>query len=156
MDSLTWEARLPQEKIDKCVQCIDGFLTRKKVTLKELQSLIVLLNFACSVFTPGRAFVRRLIDLTHGISRPHFFIRLNRSVKSDLRIWQTFLSSFNGKSLFLDDHWRNNQKLNLYTDASAAIGFGALFGREWCYGKWPENWLKYNSAVLEFYPVVLS
>ena len=147
---------MPQEKNDKCVQCIAGFLTRKKVTLKELQSLIGLLNFACSFVTPGRAFVRRLIDLTHGISRPHFFIRLNRSFKSDLRIWQTFLSSFNGKSLFLDDHWRNNQKLNLYTDASGAIGFGDLFGREWCCGKWPENWLKYNIAVLEFYPVVLS
>ena len=154
LDSLTWEARLPQGKIDKF--CIAGFLTRKKVTLKELQSLIGLLNFACSVATPGRAFLRRLIDLTRGISQPHFFIRLNRSVKSDLRIWQTFLSSFNGKSLFLDDHWRNNQKLNLYTDASGAIGFGALFGREWCYGKWPENWFKYNIAVLEFYPIVLS
>ena len=45
---------------------------------------------------------------------------------------------------------KTNQKLNLYTDASGAIGFGALFGREWCYGKWPENWLKYNIAVLEF------
>ena len=40
LDSLTWEARLLPEKIDKCVQCIAGFLTRKKVTLKELQSLI--------------------------------------------------------------------------------------------------------------------
>ena len=156
LDSLTWEARLPQEKIDKCVQCIAGFSTRKKVTLKELQSLIGLLNFACSVVTPGRAFLRRLIDLTRGISQPHFFIRLNRSVKSHLHVWQTFLSSFNGKSLFLDDHWRNNRKLNLYTDASGAIGFGALFGREWCYGKWPEKWLKYNIAVLEFYPIVLS
>ena len=91
-----------------------------------------------------------------GISQPHFFIRLNRNVKGNLRIWQTFLSSFNGRSLFLDDTWSNNHKLNLYTDASGAIGFGALFGREWCYGKWLENWLKYSIAVLEFYPIVLS
>jgi hypothetical protein len=68
----------------------------------------------------------------------------------------TFLSSFNRRSLFLDDTWSNNHKLNLYTDASGAIGFGTLFGREWCYGKWPENWLKYSIAVLEFYPIVLS
>jgi hypothetical protein len=156
LDSLKWEALLPKDKIEKCVQCIASFLTRKKVTLKELQSLIGLLNFACLVVTPGRAFLRRLIDLTHGISLPHFFIRLNRNVKGDLRTWQTFLSFFNGRSLFLDDTWSNNHKLNLYTDASGAIGFGALFGREWCYGKWPENWLKYSIAVLEFYPIVLS
>jgi hypothetical protein len=49
LDSLKWEARLPKDKIEKCVQCIASFLTRKKVTLKELQSLIGLLNFACSV-----------------------------------------------------------------------------------------------------------
>jgi hypothetical protein len=156
LDSLKWEARLPTDKIEKCIQCIANFLTRKKVTLKELQSLIGLLNFACSVVTPGCAFLRRLIDLIRGISQPHFFIRLNRNVKGGLCIWQTFLSSFNGRSLFLDDTWSNNHKLNLYTDASGAIGFGALFGREWCYGKWPENWLKYSIAMLEFYPIVLS
>jgi hypothetical protein len=156
LDALKWEAHLPKDKIEKCVQCIASFLTCKNVTLKELKSLIGLLNFACSVVTPGRAFLRRLIDLTRRISQPHFFIRLNRNVKGDLRIWQTFLSSFNGRSLFLDDTWSNNHKLNLYTDASGAIGFGALFGREWCHGKWPENWLKYSIAVLEFYPIVLS
>ena len=66
------------------------------------------------------------------------------------------MSSFNGKSLFLDDHWRNNQKFNLYMDTSGAIAFGALLVQEWCYGKWPENWLKYNIVVLEFYPIVPS
>jgi hypothetical protein len=40
----------------------------------------------------------------------------------------TFLSSFNRRSLFLDDTWSNNHKLNLYTDASGAIGFGTLNG----------------------------
>ena len=139
---------MPKDKIEKCVQCIASFLTRKKVTLKELQSLIGLLNFACSVVTPGRAFLGRLIDLTRGISQPHFFIWLNSNVKDNLRIWQTFSSSFNRRSLLLDDTWSNNHKLNLYMDASGAIGFGALFGREWCYGKWPENWLKYSIAEL--------
>ena len=83
----------------KCVHFIANFLSRKKVTLKELQSLLGLLNFACAVVTPGRAFLRRLIDLTRGISHPHFFIRLMRNVKNDLRVWQEFLCSFNGKSL---------------------------------------------------------
>ena len=61
LDSLKWGARLPTDKIETCIQCIASFLTRKKVTLKELQSLIGLLNFACSVVTPGCAFLRRLI-----------------------------------------------------------------------------------------------
>ena len=64
LDSVSFEARLPLEKIDKCLSLIANFLTRKKVTLKEIQSLTGMLNFACSVVVPGRAFLRRLIDLT--------------------------------------------------------------------------------------------
>ena len=59
-------------------------------------------------------------------------------MKHDLCVWQTFSSSFNGKSFFLNEHWRNNDNLNLYTDASGTIGFGALFGCDWCYGAWPD------------------
>ena len=64
LDSVSFEARLPQEKIDKCLCLISDFLTRKKVTLKEIQSLTGMLNFACSVVVPGRAFLRSFIDLT--------------------------------------------------------------------------------------------
>jgi len=46
LDCLAFEARLPQEKIQKCLSAIEHTLSRKKVTLKELQSLIGLLNFA--------------------------------------------------------------------------------------------------------------
>ena len=48
-------------------------LTEAKFTLKTLQSIIGTLIFACAVVLPGRAFLRRLIDLTTGVSKPHFF-----------------------------------------------------------------------------------
>ena len=41
---------------------------------------------------------------------------------------------------FLSDVWPNSHQLQLYTDASGAIGFGAVFGKHWCYGEWPESW----------------
>lgn len=50
---------------------------------------------------PGRAFLHRLIDLTLGVMRPHFRIRLSPEVKADMLVWQTFLSGFNGRSFFL-------------------------------------------------------
>ena len=77
-------ARLPHDKIQKCTTLISQFLWRKKVTLKELQSLIGLLNFACAVFKPGHAFLRRLIDLTIGIRSAHHLIRLTSEAKADL------------------------------------------------------------------------
>ena len=58
LDSVEMEARLPQKKLDKCKELISEFLKRRKVTLKEIQSLTGLLNFACAVVVPGRAFLR--------------------------------------------------------------------------------------------------
>lgn len=156
LDSLSMEARLPHDKIHKCTTLISQFLRRKKVTLKELQSLLGLLNFACVVVTPGRAFLRRLIDLTISIRSAHHLIRLTSEAKADLRLWLSFLSQFNGKSFFLQDKWLNSYNLNLFTDASGALGFGAIFGNHWCYGRWPNEWAYLNIAILEFYPIVLS
>ena len=73
LDTVLMEARLPQEKPDKCRELLSAFLHRRKVTLQEIQSLTGLLNFACSVVVPGRAFLRRLIDLIIGVRKPHFF-----------------------------------------------------------------------------------
>ena len=99
---------------------------RQKVTLRELQSLIGLLNFACSVVVPGRAFLRRLINLTIGVKRPHHYVRLTRQTKKDLQIWECFLESFNGRSLFLQEDWSSSHSLRLYTDAAQSSGFGIL------------------------------
>ena len=123
LDSVSFEVCLPQEKLEKCVATISDFLTCKKVTLKEVQSLTGLLNFACSVVVPGRAFLRHLIDLTIGIRFPHHFIRLTKEVKLDLQLWQSFLSNFNGRTFFLEDTWSSSDKLQLYTDAAGALGF---------------------------------
>ena len=141
LDTILCEARLPADKITKSKALLSKFLQRKKATLKEVQSLIGLLNFACSVVVPGRAFLRRLIDLTKDIRCASHFIRLSRSVKADVRIWKSFLDDFNGRSFFLGDFWSNSVNLNLYTDSAASLGFGAIFGQFWCFGEWPEhNW----------------
>ena len=57
-----------------------------------------------------------------------------------------------GSPSSFEDTWLNSSKLNLFTDAAGALGFGALFGSHWCYGKWPPNWQYRNIAIFEFYP----
>ena len=94
LDSVLFEARLPEDKLVKCRLMLHNFYTRRTVTLKELQSLIGLLNFTCTVVAPGRAFLRRLIDLTKRIQKPHHHIRLSKGAKSDILIWLRFLEDF--------------------------------------------------------------
>ena len=105
---------------------------------------------------PGRAFLGRLIALTLAIRSPEHKIRLNKEVKEDLKIWLSFLCHVNGRSFFLEEHFLSSTKLNLFTDASGALGFGVIVGSHWCYGKWPPRWDHKNIAILEFYPIVLS
>lgn len=156
LDTVASEARLPFDKVQSCSSLVSELLHKKKATLLELQSLIGRLNFACSVVVPGRAFLRRLIDLTIGLRHPKHFTRLTKEVKLDLLLWNEFLLQFNGKSFFLADVWEQVTPLQLFTDSSGVIGFGAVFGPHWCYGKWPREWQYINIAILEFYPIVLS
>ena len=156
LDTIRCESRLPEEKLLKCKQLIAEFIKKKKATLRELQSLTGVLNFACSVVVPGRCFLRRLIDLTIGLKRPGHFVRVSKEVKADLFTWQQFFQDYNGKSFFLNEKWENSLSLQLFTDAAGAHGFGAVFGSHWCYGEWPKEWLGQNIAILEFYPIVLS
>ena len=96
LDTLKMEARLPQDKIDKCRHLLVSFLSRRSAMLRDFQSLIGFLNFACSVKVPGRAFLRRLIDLTKCITKPHHHIKLTKAIKADLQTWLTFLDNYNG------------------------------------------------------------
>ena len=132
LDTVLFEARLPNDKIEKCVNSIDALIKRKKATLRDIQSIVGLLNFACFVVTPGRPFLRRLIDLTVGVRSPFHKIRLSKEVKADLLVWHSILQNFNGKSFFLDDRWCNSEQLSLFTDSAGSFGFGAIFGSKWC------------------------
>ena len=156
IDSVAEEVRLPEEKVRKCIEEIEQLKIKSKTTLRGLQSIIGLLNFACEVVIPGRPFLRRLIDLTIGVRFPHYHIRLTKSVKEDLDLWLNFLEGHNGRVLFLDQALTMAHDINLFTDASGSIGYGAIFGTHWFCGPWSAWWINHNITLLELYPVVLA
>ena len=156
LDSIKMEARLPEDKLRKCRMLLSEFHKRRKVTLRELQSLLGLLNFTCSVILPGRAFLRRLIDLTKGVHRPHYYIRLTKACRQDMLVWLTFLQEFNGRTFFMEERWLSTSPLTLYTDAAGSKGYGAIFGSHWFYGEWPDSWKSFNITFLELFPIAVA
>ena len=101
-------------------------------------------------------FLKRLTDLTRGVTRPHHFIKLNNEARADIRAWYQFISHFNGKCLFLQDRWISSEKICFYTDAASTFGYAAIFGGKWFAGKWPENWKKFHITVMEMYPITAA
>ncbi|KAM4045411.1 LOW QUALITY PROTEIN: uncharacterized protein ACNLHF_009243 [Anomaloglossus baeobatrachus] len=152
------ECRLPEDKLTDLRYCVQRALEAKKIRLRDLQSLLGKLNFACRILPMGRVFSRRLAQATAGVSHPLHFIRLKVEHKADLRVWSRFLQLYNGRSLWLREVVSSDE-LVLYTDVAGSSGFGAYFGGRWCVGKWPESWrisgLTRNLALLELFPIVV-
>ena len=107
----------------------------------ELHSPIGTLQFACKVVVPGRTFLQRVIDLTKGVPSRFHHIRLDKEFLRDLDRWKTFLSKWNGRSLFLESSTTPTPDLELYTDAAGSVGFGGYFQGKWFQGHWPPHML---------------
>lgn len=159
LDSENMAFRLPQEKLSRLRDTIDQFLMSKKVTLRQMQSLLGLLTFASRTLPMGRVFSRRLSMSPAGIKNPHHHLRLTKVLKYDLRTWGSFLADFNGSSCF-PEPVVGNKDLQLFTDAAGAYGYGAVFGSAWSVAPWPEHWHSLgfikNLTLLELFPIVVA
>ena len=156
LDTEAMMASLPSDKIQKSITLIDQFLVAKSVTLRQMQSLCGIFNFACSVIIPGRAFSRRMYNLCVGVTQPFYKVKLTPQVKLDLLIWRQFLLNYNFKTFLLDFRWITSPQLHLFTDAASTLGFGGVFGSHWFHGLWPQACKNKNIALMELYPICLS
>ncbi|KAM3936678.1 uncharacterized protein RB166_018784 [Leptodactylus fuscus] len=153
------ECRLPEDKLLALRREVDCAAGLRKITLRDLQSLLGKLNFACRIMPMGRVFCRRLAGATSGVSSPRHFLRLTRDHRDDLEVWARFLRDYNGRSLVMSPvadvfDW------DLYTDASGAVGFGAYCQGQWCADRWPVEWVEAglvrNLCLLELFPIVVA
>ena len=156
LNTIDMYASLPPDKVSKFSLALDDMIGAKSVQLKQIQSLAGMLNFSCSIITPARAFSRRLYNLSIGLSKPYHHKKITNQVRADLRVWRSFLQSYNSLTFFLDYKFLSQDLLQLYTDASTTIGFGGYFGDKWFYGGWSSNSKGLNIALLELYPICLA
>ena len=57
---------------------------------------------------------------------------------------------------FIDERWAANPAFQITSDAAGSKGYGALFGKHWFYGAWPEAWKTFNITFLELFPIVIA
>ena len=56
----------------------------------------------------------------------------------------------------LPQHWLQSRSIDLYTDASGTLGYGAVLGPQWLFGPRDDEWRGQSITLLEFYPTVLA
>lgn len=156
IDTLSQQVRVPLVKIRALCSKIHAALGRSKISLVDLQSLVGSLNFVCKAVAPGRAFLRRLIALSRGLTRPHHRVRMSKGAKLDLLMWLEFLDHFNGVSPISACAW--DDSVELYTDAALSVGYGAFFHGKWVQGRWPSCLIQQQPSIafLEFFPLLVA
>lgn len=161
IDSENGIIRIPHEKIIALIHLLEAFKDRKKITLKQLQSLVGSLNFICRAIPSGRAFNRRFYNAMSQARLPHHFIRVSAGMRSDMEVWFMFLKDFNGIYYFGDLEWTSSDNLELFTDAcgNKECGCGAYFQGKWCFLKWPSDLtpeVLRDITYLELIPIMLA
>ena len=145
---------IPADKLAKAIEMVDFVLNKRhrKITFHKLQQLTGFLNFLCRCVVPGRTFLRRMYSLGDNPNlQPHHHIRITAECRMDMLIWKKFLSEPNIYCRpFLDCFQQNAEDIDMYSDASGAIGFGAYCRNEWCCALWDTNWLKSEKPSIEY------
>jgi hypothetical protein len=99
--------KIPQDKLVRLRISLLDVLTKKKITLKNLESVTGLMLFCSKAIPSARAFIRRFYDLIASVNnkKPHYFVRISisKEVKKDVQVWLDFLEHFNGNCFIPDD-----------------------------------------------------
>lgn len=165
LDSVNMEARLPEDKITRITAFLETTLEKRSCTKRELLQLLGHLNFCTRIIKPGRSFISYLIKLSTTVKKLHHRVYLNKEYKEDIHMWLLFLRQWNGISMFYDINWTTTYEMELYTDASSTIGFGAYYHGYWFAVKWPKFLLNeiqttsdkaVSMAFMELYPIVAA
>lgn len=109
IDTVKQSIFVPSDKVVELHEHIMEVQDKKKITLKQLQSLSGSLAFITEALPAGSAFSCRLYGLMSGASKPNHLIRLSRGIQYDLQMWLTFLKEFNGTSTFPSLNWQSDQ-----------------------------------------------
>ena len=136
VDSVRQQLRLPDDKLRELQHAIISWLGRCSASKRRLLSIIGKLAFAARVVPAGRLFLRRLIDLSTKAKKLHHHVKLNSEARADFQWWHTFLPDWNGVAMFLDPAWTTADQMELYTDASGTLGYGAYFQGHWFRAAW--------------------
>ena len=67
LDSVNMLIRVPQQKIYQLFDMLKDILKHKKITLRDMESLVGMLNFFGKAIRSSRAFLRRFYDAMIGV-----------------------------------------------------------------------------------------
>ncbi|KAG1935442.1 hypothetical protein F2P79_019280 [Pimephales promelas] len=118
LDSISFQASLPPEKTQRISLLLSNYLLADRCTKQQLLALLGHLNYAIRIIPQGKSFLSHLLLKAATIPSLHDKVTLDEACKMEKRLWQQFLSSWNGISFFYNDYVTQPEDIQLYTDAA--------------------------------------
>ena len=141
-------------KLEAACRIVQQWRSRRWCNRGQLESLIGHLQHAAKVVWPGRTFLHRMVDLLCCFRRRDHPIRLNHQFRLDLELWHTLLSSWNGVSFWLFPGMSPPADVEVVSDASGSLGFGAYLNAAWFSSSWGHSQQSQSFACKAQFPVV--
>lgn len=143
INSINRTIAIPLEKRNQALHEIDIILRKKKITVRQIQQIVGLLNFFCRAVFPGRAFTQRLYAKTRGLKQ-HHHVQVDSEMKADLEVWNTFiteepLSIFRPFVDFSVEILAEDLDMASDASASGANAVGGYYKNHWFQGFWGTN-----------------
>ena len=125
--------RLPADKLSRLKDLLAHWSLRKSCRRQQLESLIGTLQHACRVVKPGRAFLRRAIDLLRntGATKGHHHLPLNREFRADLQWGRRSLSVGTAYPCSPAPRGRRSRRRQMPPGAGAVVHGRARAGSSW-------------------------
>ncbi len=117
VETSSFTARLPGNKLEKAILASSKILSQKAVSYIDIQSFVGFLSFCAQAVRLGCVFIRRLWDFINHypcVATMSTLRRISVWVREDLEWWNKLLPTYNGV-LFFDN--KNRVTQTLYTDA---------------------------------------
>ena len=153
IDTVKQELRLPEEKLNRLKDLTTQWKSQKSCSKRELESLLGVLQHACTVIPAGRVFLRQIISLLSTTKQPHHHIRLNNAFCSDLTLWRIFALHWNGKGLISMVY---KTEVLLTSHASGSWGCGAWSNSDWFQLSWDQVSQHFQVAIKELIPILIA
>lgn len=153
LNSTTMTLSIPEEKLNDVETTLKKILSLKKVTKREIQSLVGKLNWITQCVYGGRFHMRRLIDRSNTLKKPWHRTLVTIEMKKDILWWLSFMRIFNGSVPMIDCRPATPVSIDSCKRAGGAFYQGDFVHTQWKHeiSMLPINYLE----VLALEPAVL-
>ena len=131
VNSIEMTLSIPEQKWLEICKVLTMWKGKQTASLKEVQELAGLLNFACRCIRPGRIYLARILNFLRDLHKREQK-EVPRAVRSDIDWWLDMARDFNRVSLILQNETPETDKY-MASDSCLTGGGGYMQG---CYLQW--------------------